>query len=905
MLLVLLPIVLAVMAFFLTRDQPKEYTSSTRVYTGITTGSSITSLESSKVDLFATRTAFDNLIGIIKSRSTLEEVSMRLLATDLMLDSAQPEIISVKSYNDLMKMVPQKIKDLVVKGDIEATLDNFRKYKDSNFNNFIYKLINYDHPFYSSQKISSNVTVHRVQSSDLIDIRYKSSDPGICKSTLDILTQVFIQEYASIKVNQSDAVSKYFQTQIEHANEKLNDAENELLEFNRTNTIINYYEQTKHIAAEKELFDMRYLEIKLMYAGAQSVIIALEDKMSVRQKQRLNSESISNLREEMAQVNMDITMKTFEEQTDTAREDQLVKEIGALRVKAYDLGNKLKLAVQEQYYIDNSTEGIATTSILEDWIDKVVELEASKAQLKVAELQEQKFVKLFENYAPLGATMKRLERKINVAEREYLSLLHSLGVAKLNQQSIEMNSNLKIVTKPLFPIVAEPSKRKFILLIAFMIGFIIPAFVIIVLEFFDQNLKTAARAEKSIGLSVAAIFPKLVKMSNKLDVEFIKNKGLDIIARRLILNAEERRHTGKTDTNILFSSLGSEGKTTLATLLLEKLATIGYNVLFLTYNNIEQIPGIETRTYAVNKSFHKVENIQDLETNFEGLELSTFDYIFIEFPGVLHNTYPINLFKNTDHSFLVTRANRAWTKSDAYALTDIIEFTKDKKPQILLNGVEVLEMESVIGDLPRQRSTFRKLIKDVFRFQFFNKSSLCTSRAKRKIKHRSKGLMLLLLVLVVGSSAFLLFSRWNRPPVTENNTAGIITIPQVDCLRQNEEQLFAEIDQMKPDEIELFSRESSEVTSLKSANISKAPKVKYYLVGGSFREEQNAILYQKELRGLGYDSKCVKRIENLHTVFIGEYYSNQEVKAAQMKYLKIEPDSKAWILEEAVEPIIN
>jgi uncharacterized protein involved in exopolysaccharide biosynthesis len=722
--LLLLPIVLAAMAFFLTQDQPKEYISSTRVYTGITTGSSIVSLESSKVDLFATRTAFDNLINIINARSTMEEVSMKLLATHLLLDKPQVEIISAESYNKLMKLVPQKVKDLVVKGDMEATLKNFRELKDSDYNNFIYKLINYDHPYYSSQKISSKIKVRRVQSSDLIDISYQSSDPGICKGTLEILTTVFINEYTNIKVNQSDAVTKYFEAQLEMANEKLNTAENELLEFNRSNIIINYYEQTKHIAAEKELFDMRYLEIKLLNAGAQSVIVALENKMSALQKQRINNQSIANLRSELSRVNMDVAMKTFEEKTDSTRESALVKEIGDLRSKAYSIEKELMQAVQEQYNTEYSTEGVSTTSILEDWIDKVIELEATKAQLKVAELQEKHFDLLFRNYAPLGATMKRLERKIDVAEREYLSLLHSLGVAKLNQQSVEMNSNLKIVAKPLFPIVAQPSKRKFLLIVAFMIGFFIPAFVIIVLEFLDQNIKTAPRAENMIGLSVAAIFPKLVNAGKKLDVEFVKNKGLDIIARRLILNTEEKEDKGKPDTNILFSSLESEGKTTLATLLVEKLAAVGYDVLFLTYNNISAIPGVETRIYSIGNSYHRAEKIEDLDTDLEGITLNKYDYIFIEIPGVLHHTYPINLFKNTDHSFLVTRANRAWTKSDSYALKDIIEFTKEKKPQVLLNGVEMLEMETVIGDLPKQRSLIRQVLKNILRLHFFTKNKL-------------------------------------------------------------------------------------------------------------------------------------------------------------------------------------
>lgn len=723
-LLVMLPIVLAIMVFYLTKEQPKQYNSSTRVYTGITTGSSIVSLESSKVDLFATRTAFDNLINIINARSTTEEVSMRLLATHLMIDKPEPEIISAKAYAGLMEIVPEEVKKLVVKDDIEKTLTNFRKYKESNYDNFIYKLINYDHPHYSSQKISGKVRVRRVQSSDLIDISYHSSDPGICKGTLEILTKVFIHEYTGIKVNQSDAVVKYFEEQIRGADVKLNEAENELLDFNRSNTIINYYEQTKHIAAEKENFDMRYLEIKLTYAGAESVINALEARLSAGEKHKLHNNEISALRKELAKVNMDIAMKTFEEQLDTIEEKSLVAELGILRGRAYDLENQLKNTVQQHFILDSGTLGMSAQTVLEDWINKVVELEASKAQLVVAEMQEKHFEELFESYAPLGATMKRLERKIDVAEREYLSILHSLGVAKLNQQNIELNSNLKIVTQPLFPIVAQPSKRKFLLVVAFMIGFIIPAFVILMLEFLDQNLKTSVRTEKAIGLNVAAIFPRINKVSKKLNVEFIQKRGLDVIARRLILNNEKKTNQSKPDTNLIFSSLDGEGKTTLTSLLIEKLAQTGYRVLFLSSSEIDPIANADILTYKIDQSFHRIETIEDLNVDFKGLDVDSYDYVFVEIPGVLHHTYPINLFKNTDHSFLVVRSNRAWTNSDSYALKDILEFTEDKIPQVLLNGVEMLEMESVIGDLPKKRSWLRRVIKNIIRLQFFTKNKL-------------------------------------------------------------------------------------------------------------------------------------------------------------------------------------
>ncbi len=716
------------MVVLLTQNQPKVYNSSTRIYTGITTGSSIVSLEASKVDLFATRTAFDNLINIINSRSTMEEVSLRLLATHLMLEKPIPEIISEKSYASLMEIVPEEVKKLVVNNNMELTLANLKTYKESNYSNFIYKLVNYDHPHYSSNKINSHIKVRRIQSSDIVEITSESNDPGICKNTLEILTDVFIHEYTNIKVNQSDAVVKYFESQIEHSIAKLDDAEIELLEFNRRNIIINYYEQTKHIAAEKELFNMRFLEIKFQNAGAESVLKALEKKMSEREKQLVLNDTISSLRQELTKVNLDIAMKSFEAKTDSASERNLIREIAEQRTKAFKIEKELKNIVNAQYYMQNGRDGVSSESILRDWIEKVIELESTTAQLKVAELQSQQFDRLFESYAPLGATMKRLERKIDVAEREYLSLLHSLSLAKLNQQNIELNSNLKVVTEALFPIVAQPSKRKFLVIIAFMIGFVIPLFVIILLEFLDQNIKTAPRATEFIGLNVAAIFPRIGNINKKLDVEFITKRGLDAIARRLILNTEQQNNNKKPDTNLLFSIQDVEGKTMLATLLLEKLSDVGYKTLFITNQINEEIKGVDILKYTINNAFHRIQTINDFEAEFDGLTLESYDYIFIEIPGILNHTYPINLFKHIGHSFLVTRANRAWGKADSFALNDIIEFTKDNKPQILLNGVEMNEMENLIGDLPKRRSRFRRFVKKTINMEFFSKNKFSSSQ---------------------------------------------------------------------------------------------------------------------------------------------------------------------------------
>jgi succinoglycan biosynthesis transport protein ExoP len=106
-LLILVPFFLALVVLFLTSTPSLKYTSQTLLYTGLATGSSV---EMEKTfNYFATNTAFDNLINIINSRETQEEVAVRLLTIHLMLPEANPHYISKKLYDELKLKIPKDI----------------------------------------------------------------------------------------------------------------------------------------------------------------------------------------------------------------------------------------------------------------------------------------------------------------------------------------------------------------------------------------------------------------------------------------------------------------------------------------------------------------------------------------------------------------------------------------------------------------------------------------------------------------------------------------------------------------------------------------------------------------------------------------------------------------------------
>ncbi len=693
--LVVSPVILFSFVFFLTQKQHKEYASNSTIYTGIATGSSIVSLEESRLDLYGSRAAFDNLINIVESQTTAEEVGLRLLALHLSIEKPVPEIISGEAYSKLSEMIPAEVKALVVKNNENQTYKNLQEFKNSSYDNFIYELIHLNNPYYSFDEILDKLKVSRIQTSDLIELRYICDDPGICQYTLRYFNEIFVRTYSELKVNQSDAVVRYFQNQLDTAKARLDYAENELLEFNKTNNIINYYEQTQHITSEKEQFNLTQFELRMKNAGAKSALSTLENKLSANEKRIVNSREINNLRQKLVATKQQIALKTYQEQLETASNDQLIKEISELRVKAYDLEEEMKNLVNQQYYLDNTTDGLPSTSILNEWLIKVIEYESSNAELEIAGKQQNEYQKLFSQYAPLGANLKRLERKIDVAEREYLSILQSLGLAQLKQQNVEMNSNLKIISPPFFPVKPEPGKQRYLLLAALILGVLIPLSFILAFEFLNPHIRTLKRASELSGLNVISAIPDSGKIRKPSGLNSKTLRAFEITAQKLI--SALINNTGKKSlTSVVFSNFDGEGKTFVVSGVAEKLKEFGYKTLILSHNQAELNKNPSIRNYKIPANFPAVENLSQLTTGNTDIQ-DNYDFIFIEIPGVIHHPVPIQLIRNADQILMVTQANRHWEEADSLSLNNIIEFTGQDKTAMILNGVDKNEIANILG----------------------------------------------------------------------------------------------------------------------------------------------------------------------------------------------------------------
>jgi len=712
------PVLLAVLVWYFTRNETKTYISSTTVYTGIASGMSLESQESKNVDFFGVKIVFDNFINIVLARETMEETGIKLFAQNLMLEQPKREFISNYHYRELQKNTPQNIKDLIVKGNLNATVAAMSEYKKRNDTNFLYKLLNLDNHHYSVKAISG-IKAKRINNSDLIKVEYSNDDPGITKQTLVLLTQVFIEKYKLLQQGQSNNVVKYFEEQVALATQRLKDAEDRLLNFNQSNNIINYYEQSKYIAAQKEELGVKIQNIRMDLVASEAAVQELESKLNKKELIKLNSKKIIELRNKLSSLSSEEAFLNTTNQNGNNR-----KKITKLHLEKMRLKKELAYEINKLSAVSASKEGIPVQKVLGTWLENVVKLEETKSKLSILNERKMEFEQTYKKFAPLGATMKRIEREINVAERAFLELLHSLTLAKLKQQNIEMSASTEIVDQPYFPIKAQPSKRKVLIVAAGLIGAIFTLAIIIILEYLDSTIKTPDRIKKLTGLELAGIYPKLIKYSKRLNIDPVKTRMIEMMVQSIKYKLENGEKRPKII--ILISTQNIEGRTLMASNLSEMFYKFGRKVLQLNYisemkkDYSEPLSesGHEYYEYEIGHNFPELDSIEQIMP--KEYSPSDFDYIFLELPSIIYHQYPVKILNNSDLSLLVVRSNRNWTKADNNALT-IIKESNSKEPMVVLNGVDIDTLNEVLGEIPKRRSRIRRIIKKLLTMQIRSK----------------------------------------------------------------------------------------------------------------------------------------------------------------------------------------
>lgn len=704
--LVAVPVVLAVTVFFLTANQTKEYKSNALIYTGIGSGYNIESGSSDKVDYKAVNAAYDNLMSIIKSRLTLEEVGLRLLA--LNLSQERPgSILGVEAYDKLLEAIPlHKRAEYVITGDPEKTYTNIHSLY-LNGHPTIVKMIR-GKGSYSIEKLQS-ISTKRVHSSDMISVEFATYDPGLCKNTLDILLEVFADRYRQLKETETGDVVAYFEAELNRVKSNLNHAEDELTAFRVNSRVINYGEETKALAIKKQNALEEYA-IKMMNLKAtEAAIKELEDKLELREKRIANNMELAEKKQELAEITSDISKLQAAQAKDSVIQTKLLVQTQLKR----DIQRFITTAIGHS----QTKEGLSGQQVVNQWLDEIIKYNRELVTVEMFKQHLKSIDDQFDQFTPMGSTIDRMERQISVYEREYLEVLHGLNLSKLRQQNIAMTSQLEILDAPTYPLEPEASKRALLIIVGFMVGMFGVLGSIIATDLLDNSIRHPERAKKSSGLEVAGALPVVDKdFEQKYGNLFERVTG--IIASKVKL---EKYSNGQEGTSLIvgLSTQQHEGKSFGMTQLFEEMIKSGEKVCLIAPQG----------SYKETKHFYQYQ-ISDRLPAWKAINpkfYERYQYILLELPAWVDGKMPVHIIEQAQQILWFIRADKVWSTAHENMKSDLEKVTAIH-PSLIVNGVKPYYLDQVVAEVPVRRSVLIKWIRKVVRFEL-GKSGIQTAKS--------------------------------------------------------------------------------------------------------------------------------------------------------------------------------
>lgn len=671
-------LIVTALVFYFSQFIQKKYTVTTSIYTGIASTSGLE--EDNKLSFFELNSTFDNLINLTKAKGTLEKVSIRLFALNMINGDLEKDnlYITARNYKELLKIVPEEVLKLIDKSSLNNTVENLYKYKKEEPGNFLFGLFNWNHPHYSYNALKA-VLVKRINSSDLIEISFNSADPGITMNTVKLITEELIQSYDGIRYKSANDVVKYYEKELTVLRSKLDKMENSLTDYNIENKVINFSEQTKAIAIAYTSYEDRYEAALREYESSLRLIAQLEGQMDTRSKLFLTNTEFIKALDQVSTINGKITeIETFsptnvldnntELQGYKKNMDETEKEI-----------EKLSNEINEYKY---SKEGVAIESMVDRWLNEKIRNTKAKAELDILDKRKKEFAEQYKTYSPIGTQINRKEREIRITEESYLEVLHGLNLAKLKQKNIQLTSaTLNVITPATFPLISDGSKRGILSFGAFIGSLIFIIGCNLVIELLDRTLRDAERTQRITNTPVLGAFTGNMqlrfrgyrKACNRISANYTCNK----------LN--DKLESGKTMIVNLLSIESKEGKTFIGNYMKEEWEEQGITVKYLIAGKDFDIDA----SYLLTNGFNRFLN-----------DSSKPHILLIEYPAIIKGNLPSSLISQASYNIIITNACRVWKNSDEVFLNNLKERSGSVPLYIYLNNATREAVEDFTGLLP-------------------------------------------------------------------------------------------------------------------------------------------------------------------------------------------------------------
>lgn len=666
-LFVLIPCLTAATAWFKTRNEPKVYKSEATLYTGLASGYSLTS---EKMAAFGDRSAsaFDNLLTTLYSKETMLQVGIHLLADHLRLQQPDSLVLGAAGFQKLQREIPLDWRyQLPIEGSpaqLTAALDSLSK---TPVNNPIKDLLLTSDTPYSLRRLGEKLkATARKATNDILQMEYESDDPAIAQRTLHYAIQMLNQRYSTFKASETNSVVGYYESKLESAKQKLDNADAQLKAFNVQHKVLDFDEESKNVAASQEALSRDYSQEQMRRDAAKAAIDAIDRRMGQQGSVRTANTDLSARQKKLAEA---------ESQLANARAyNQPRSVIARLQTAVAQANEELKASAQKYDAVVNGPDGLPAQNMANDRMTKVLEYEESNARLQTYQRRMNEYQAKLNEYSPLGSQLRQLQRDLTVAEKEYLDLLQNVDQSRVRQQDVKIGGTLEVLDAPDFPLLPQPAKRIQLIAIGFGVGLFLALLLTALRFWLDKKIHSPEQAEQAVGMPVTAVFPTVKKPQIYSKVTRASRSMFERLFNAVHIEITSTANTPYPPVITLFSIRPKQGKTWVANGLANLYGEADQQVAYCypRQKGTEQREirnGVTYFPYTIRPDFMNVTGVEYLLDHHYGFDAGKYDRILLELPSLIDHQIPVFLLKRSALSLLVIDANTAWTRAEKQLLS--------------------------------------------------------------------------------------------------------------------------------------------------------------------------------------------------------------------------------------------
>lgn len=705
---ILIPCLTAGTAYLVTQNERKVYKSQATLYTGLV---SRYSLMTDRQGGFSDRSAgaFDNILTTLNSRESLLQIGTSLLVDHLRLRQPDTLVLAKAGFDELHKDIPSAWQHLFAMADkpiqLRYTIDSLVKTPGDNP---IKSLLLVSESYYSIRHLGEAIkATARKNTNDVLLMEYESDDPAVSQRTLQYAIDILSKRYSKLKTSETNSVVGYYESKLARAKVKLDEAEAALRTFSEQNQVLDYDEEAKNVASSREALLNEYNQELMRKNAAKASLDALNQRMGQQSTVQLANNDLIEKQKKLAEA---------EKKLANARAyGQSKATISQLQASANEAAEDLKASAQKYDAASTTADALPSQTMANDRLTKSLEYEESEARLKVYQKQMDDYQTKTNAYGPLGSELRRLNRNLETAEKEYDQLLQNVDQSQTRRQDVAIGGTLELLDAPDFPLTSQPTKRWKMVIVSFGVGLFLAMLLTALRFWLDKRIHSPEQAEELIGMPITAFFPTVKKPHVFAKATVAAHSMFEQLFNAI--NVEVTQNTSRPYPPIitLFSIRSRQGKTWLANGLLDLYGHADQQVAYcyprVTGNEKREIKGgITYFPYTIRPDFMNVTGVDYLIEESQGFDLTNFDRVFLELPPLINNQIPIYLLKSSALSLLVMDTSSPWARIEKQLLNMYVRVTKQPILAVL-NRVEEgeVDMLSQIDTVPQPKAKARLL----------------------------------------------------------------------------------------------------------------------------------------------------------------------------------------------------